>query len=150
MVSFDDYFLVPKAIYRPKYPTLDAPATGRLYLRPKLAGYDSCPMVMQTIEDGFIYPASVMLFAIAIASMLAKREIHLVGFDMGVGPTNNFNGYSALISSVGKTGPDRFPRDAIEKYLAALRDAAASKGIEIYNHSPYSPERILKRAPAEG
>jgi hypothetical protein len=145
MLSFDDYFLVPKATFRPKYPTMGEPRTGRLYLRPKLAGYGGCPMVMRSIDEGFIYPASVMLFAISVAAMLAEREIHLVGFDMGVGPADNANGYSALVRDARTTGPDRYPQAVIEAYLSALKDHAASQGVEIYNHSPFSPERILNR-----
>jgi hypothetical protein len=146
MLSFDDYFLVPKATFRPKYPTMGEPRTGRLYLRPKLAGYASCPMVMRSIDEGFIYPASVMLFAISVATMLAEREIHLIGFDMGAGPVDNANGYSAFVSDTRKTGPDRYPQAVIEAYLLALKEHATSRNIEIYNHSPFSPERILKRA----
>jgi len=98
-------------------------------------------VALSSLDDGLTYPATVMLPAIAIALLLARRSVHLVGFDMGAGPGD----YSSRTMNAAVTNADRFPLETIEWFLAEFRRQADAKGVEIYNHSPYAPERVLLR-----
>lgn len=140
-----DFFFLAKPIFRAKFPTKGEVAGDRLYLRPRLAGFDGSPLVLTSLDDGFVYPVSVMLLAIAIALMIAHDEVHLLGFDMGYGPADSKNNYSAFVGSQTSTTPDRFPVHAVERYLDAFRRQAEATNRQIYNHSPYAPETVLDR-----
>ncbi len=140
-----DTFIVPRPVFREKYPTRGDPVSNRLYLRPRLAGFDGEPLVVDPFSQRCIYPISVMLLAITVALGLATREIHLIGFDMGSGPASSASNYSIAVAGAASTGPSRFPVQHIERYLLAFRQAAETKGLQIYNHSPYAPERVLAR-----
>jgi hypothetical protein len=140
-----DSFILPAPVFREKYPTRCDPVSSRLYLRPRLAGFNGAPLVVDPFASPCIYPISVMLLAIAVALGLATREIHLIGFDMGCGPAGSASNYSAAIAGTASTAPSRFPLEPIERYLRAFRDAANMRSIQLYNHSPFAPERVLPR-----
>ncbi|MBZ9678119.1 hypothetical protein [Mesorhizobium sp. ES1-1] len=142
-----DFFFLAAPIFRAKFPTKEQAAKDRLYFRPRLAGFDGQPLVLASLNDGCVYPVSVMLLAIAIALMIAQDEVHLLGFDMGHGPAEAKNNYSAFVKSKTATGPDRFPVHAVERYLKAFREQAETTNRQIYNHSPYAPETVLLRKP---
>jgi len=136
-----DRFILPKPSIRRKYPFRDGPDAGRLYFRPRYAVRGGRPVALGSLDDGLAYPATVMLLAIAIALLLARKSIHLVGFDMGAGPDD----YSKMTINAPVTNEDRFPVETIEWFLAEFRRQGDAKGVEIWNHSPYAPERILLR-----
>ncbi len=139
-LSRRDIFFLPGPVFRPKYPTKGEPPGRRLYLRPRLAGYGGAPIVLRTLDDASVYPVSVMLLAIAIALMIARQDIHLVGFDMGHGPAEN--GYAKLVGSQSSTSPDRYPETAIKTYLDAFREEATQRGLSLFQHSPYAPKMM--------
>ena len=145
IIQAADSFILPRPVFREKYPTRGDPASSRLYLRPRLAGFDGEPLVTDPLSRRCIYPVSVMLLAIAVALRIAIREIHLIGFDMGYGPTDSSSNYSIAVANNAPTAPSRFPLQHIERYLLAFRQAAEMRSVQIYNHSPYAPERILAR-----
>ncbi len=144
-IQATDTFILPRPVFREKYPTRGDPVSNRLYLRPRLAGYDGEPLVADPLSCRCIYPMSVMLLAIAVALRLAIREIHLIGFDMGSGPAESLSNYSVAVASNAPTAPTRFPVQHIERYLLAFRQAAEMRSIRIFNHSPYAQESILSR-----
>jgi len=140
-----DNFILPKPTFRRKYPFRDGPTAGRLHFRPSYAWRNGKPLLLHSIDDGFIYPATTMLLAIAESLLLARRSIHVLGFDMGVGPQGASNNYSKKTINLSTVGPDQFPCETIEIFLAEFVRAARLKGVKIYNYSPYAPERILIR-----
>jgi hypothetical protein len=138
-----DHFILPRPSIRRKYPFRDGPEAGRLYFRPRYAVRNGRPVALDSLDDGLVYPGTVMLLAIAIALLLARKSIHLVGFDMGAGPGD----YSRMTDNAAVTNPDRFSLETIELFLAEFRRQGDARGIGIYNHSPYAPERVLLRGP---
>jgi len=137
-----DHFMLPRPSIRRKYPFRDGPDAGRLYFRPRYAVRDGRPVALSSLDDGLVYPGTVMLLGIAIALLLARKRIHLVGFDMGAGP----GGYSSMTVNAPAADPDRFSAETIEWFLAEFRRQGEGGGVEIWNHSPYAPERILLRS----
>jgi hypothetical protein len=133
--------MLPRPSIRRKYPFRDGSDAGRLYFRPRYAVRDGRPVALRSLDDGLVYPGTVMLLAIAIALLLARRSIHLVGFDMGAGP----DGYSRMTVNAPAADPDRFSAATIEWFLAEFRREGEARGVEIWNHSPYAPERMLLR-----
>jgi hypothetical protein len=136
-----DHFILPKPSIRRKYPFRDGSHSGRLYFRPRYAVRAGKPVTLRSIDDGLVYPATAMLLGIAIALLLARKGVHLVGFDMGAGP----GGYSRKTINPNSSDPHRFPVKTIEHFLAGFREEGEAKGLDIFNHSPYAPERILLR-----
>jgi hypothetical protein len=136
-----DRFILPKPSIRRKYPFRDGASAGRLYFRPRYAFLRGKPVALNSLDEGLVYPGTVMLLAIAIALLLARKSIHVVGFDMGAGPEK----YSRMTTNAAVTNPDRFSAATIELFLAEFRRQGQAKGVAIYNHSPYAPERILLR-----
>ena len=137
-----DRFVLPKLSIRRLYPFRDGPGAGRLYFRPRYAVRDGKPVALRSLDDGLIYPATVMLLGIAVALLIARKGVHLVGFDMGAGPA----AYSTKTVNSEVANPGRFPVQTIEWFLAEFRRQAEAKGVDICNHSPYAPEGVLRRS----
>lgn len=92
----------------------------------------------------YIAPKSVMLFAIYLFIPLRPSRIITLGFDV---PEELDEGSYASGISV-KISNNAFPNGVINFYLSGLSDEAESSGVNIFNMSPKTNEKILRKLPA--
>ena len=90
-----------------------------------------------------LFPSTVMLTAISLFGGFGARNIYCMGFDL-TPIDKEGNKVSALVhQSYRTTG---FPRDSISSYLVGLSEEMKRNGQTLWNCSPLTFERVLRKS----
>ncbi|WP_186496834.1 hypothetical protein [Synechococcus sp. TAK9802] len=92
-----------------------------------------------------IFPHTVMLNAIALASKFQSSSIIAIGFDCPSAKAEKNYTYSSLINSFINSNNRGFNTDQIESYLQALNSYSESIGSKIFNWSPLSTLKSIHK-----